>query len=229
MAVVACSFWLSFGEKVLDRSAVASSVSMVFARSLGSLVRQLIVIAEMVVAACAAPACQQGGLPDSAESAELAAVEDLVAARVLTGAVGVHAMTLTAGVMKERVFSMPAGRDIARLHSELRKEISTHDLRAWPSRNPLGFISRIRLARTQHVRGTLVADELGATARGGGSGEWDCASREFHPCIFLARTFSSTDSGEALRWYAAALAIVPAAFGDDDQEFLEGRDCVLSH
>src|SRR5262252_2435291 len=41
----------------------------------------------------------EGGLPDPEENKALAAVEDLVVQRVLASAVGLHAMTLTTGIM----------------------------------------------------------------------------------------------------------------------------------
>jgi hypothetical protein len=48
--------------------------------------------------------------------------------RVLTNAVGLHAMTLTTGVMKEYVFYIAPGLDIAGLHAALLKDVSSHDV-----------------------------------------------------------------------------------------------------
>ena len=70
----------------------------------------------------------EGGLPDADENTELAAIEDLIVERVLTDAVGLHAMTLTTGVMKEYVFYIAPGLDIAGLHAALRKVVSSHDV-----------------------------------------------------------------------------------------------------
>jgi len=78
----------------------------------------------------------EGGLPDPEENAELGAVEDLIAERVLTGHVGLHAMTLTTGVMKEFVFYIAPGRDIAALHSALREEVSSHDVQCMAIKEP---------------------------------------------------------------------------------------------
>jgi hypothetical protein len=78
----------------------------------------------------------EGGLPDPDENSELATIEDLIAQRVLTGAIGLHAMTLTTGVMKEFVFYIPPGRDIAALHSALREEVVTHDVQCMAIKEP---------------------------------------------------------------------------------------------
>lgn len=69
-----------------------------------------------------------GGPPDTAENEALGAVEDLLDQRVFEATIGIHALTLTNGVMKEFVFYIPAGVDIARLHKGLRAEVTTHDL-----------------------------------------------------------------------------------------------------
>jgi hypothetical protein len=70
----------------------------------------------------------KGGLPEPEENEELAAVEDLIAQRVLANAVGLYAMTLTTGIMKEYVFYVAPGLDIARLHAALRKEVMSHEV-----------------------------------------------------------------------------------------------------
>jgi hypothetical protein len=78
----------------------------------------------------------EGGLPDAQENEELAAVEDLVAQRVLAAAVGLHAMTLTTGIMKEYVFYITPGLDIAGLHAALRKDVSSHELQCMATEEP---------------------------------------------------------------------------------------------
>lgn len=77
-----------------------------------------------------------GGLPDPDENSEVAAIEDLIAERVLADAVGLHALTLTTGVMKEFVFYIPPGRDIAGLHSALREQVSTHEVQCMAIKEP---------------------------------------------------------------------------------------------
>ena len=78
----------------------------------------------------------RGGFPDAAENQALGAVEDLVAQRVLASSVGLHAMTLTTGEMKEFVFYIAPGLDITRLHEALRKEVPSHDLQCMAVEEP---------------------------------------------------------------------------------------------
>jgi hypothetical protein len=77
-----------------------------------------------------------GGHPDPAENEALGAVEDLVAQRVFEATIGIHVLTLTNGVMKEFVFYIPAGVDIARLHEGLRADVTTHDLQCIAEQEP---------------------------------------------------------------------------------------------
>lgn len=77
-----------------------------------------------------------GGLPDAAENEALGAVEELVTQRVLASSVGLHAMTLTTGDMKEFVFYIAPGLDIAALHEALRKEVTSHDLQCMAVEEP---------------------------------------------------------------------------------------------
>lgn len=78
----------------------------------------------------------EGGLANAEENAQLGAIEDLIAERVLEAAVGVHVMTLTSGVMKEFVFYIAPGPDIAALHAALRAEIPSHDLQCLAEEEP---------------------------------------------------------------------------------------------
>jgi hypothetical protein len=77
---------------------------------------------------------KEGGLPDPDENEKLAAVEDLIAQRVLADAVGLHAMTLTTGIMKEYVFYVAPGVDIAKLHAAVR--VSSHDVQCMAIEEP---------------------------------------------------------------------------------------------
>lgn len=78
----------------------------------------------------------EGGLPDASENEGLAAVEDRIAQRVLEGASGIHALTLTNGVMKELVFYMAPGLDVAALHGALREEVRSHDVQCMAAEEP---------------------------------------------------------------------------------------------
>ena len=78
----------------------------------------------------------EGGLPNPEENQELAAIEDLIEKRVLEVAVGIHAMTLTNGIMKELVFYIVPGVDIAGLHQELREAVRSHEVQCMAVQEP---------------------------------------------------------------------------------------------
>lgn len=70
----------------------------------------------------------EGGLPDAAENAELLSIEDVICRHVSEKAVGLHVLTLTTGVMKEWVFYVARGADIATLHANVRSAVVSHDV-----------------------------------------------------------------------------------------------------
>jgi len=67
-------------------------------------------------------------LPDAAENAELLAIEDVICRHVLAKAVGLFALTLTTGVMKEWVFYIAPDVDIATLHADIRGHVTSHEV-----------------------------------------------------------------------------------------------------
>ena len=69
-----------------------------------------------------------GGLPDTEENAELDVIEDLIDRKVMAATRGVYALALTTGLMKEFVFYIAPGADIAILHEEVRNQVSSHDV-----------------------------------------------------------------------------------------------------
>ena len=70
----------------------------------------------------------RGGLPDPEENAELGAIEDLISREVFSATRGIHALTLTDGAMKELVFYVVPGTDVAKLHETIRSKVSSHDV-----------------------------------------------------------------------------------------------------
>jgi hypothetical protein len=70
----------------------------------------------------------KGGMPDAAENAELLSIEDVICRYVSEKMVGLHVLTLTTGVMKEWVFYVARGADIATLHGDVRSEVASHDV-----------------------------------------------------------------------------------------------------
>jgi hypothetical protein len=91
----------------------------------------------------------EGGMPDAAENAELLAIEDVICRQVSSTAIGLHVLTLTTGVMKEWIFYVVPGADIAKLHADIRNQVSSHDVqcmadkeRGWQSYR--GFVPQAR-------------------------------------------------------------------------------------
>ena len=70
----------------------------------------------------------KGGLPDAEENGQLLAIEDVILGQVLSATTGIHALTLTTGLMKEFVFYIAPGADIAKLHADLREAVTSHDV-----------------------------------------------------------------------------------------------------
>jgi hypothetical protein len=59
---------------------------------------------------------------------ELLGIEDVIVRRVSSTVVGVHALTLTTGVMKEWVFYVAPGADIAKIHKDVRSQVASHSV-----------------------------------------------------------------------------------------------------
>ena len=67
-------------------------------------------------------------LPDPAENEALSELEDRIIETVANGADGIHVLTLTNAAMKELVFYIKPGADIAAMHESLRRPDATHDV-----------------------------------------------------------------------------------------------------
>ncbi len=78
----------------------------------------------------------EGGLPDGEEHQQLTAVEDLIAAQVLASGPGVHALTLTTGVMQEVIFYVTPDRDFAGLHARVTEAVSSHTVQCLAVEDP---------------------------------------------------------------------------------------------
>lgn len=76
------------------------------------------------------------GFPDPDENEDLHAVEDLIIREVEAATIGIHALVLTTGQMKEFVFYIPEGVDIESLHQSIRDSVSTHDVQCVAVRDP---------------------------------------------------------------------------------------------
>lgn len=69
-----------------------------------------------------------GGLPDAEENSELDVIEDLIGREVMAATHGVYTLAITTGEMKEFVFYIAPGADIAKLHEDIRNQVSSHDV-----------------------------------------------------------------------------------------------------
>ncbi|MCR9199660.1 MAG: DUF695 domain-containing protein [Planctomycetaceae bacterium] len=67
-------------------------------------------------------------LPDPEENEALAELEDKIIETVTYGAEGIHVLTLTNAAMKELVFYIKPGADIAAMHESLRGLDISHDV-----------------------------------------------------------------------------------------------------
>jgi hypothetical protein len=86
----------------------------------------------------AIPLQQQTGcdLPDPDENEVLASVEDQICQTVSEGANGIHVLTLTNAVMKEIVFYIEPGADIAAMHKLLTDSVKSHEVQCMAVRDP---------------------------------------------------------------------------------------------
>ncbi len=77
-----------------------------------------------------------GGLPDAGEDDDLGHIEDLVVREVLSAVRGVYALALTTGVMKEFIFYISPGGDIATLHARIRSQVAGHEVQCMAVEEP---------------------------------------------------------------------------------------------
>jgi hypothetical protein len=70
----------------------------------------------------------EGRLPDTKENAELDLIEKLIVRKVTAATYGAYVLALTTAVMKEFVFYIAAGADIAKLHKDICGEVPSHDV-----------------------------------------------------------------------------------------------------
>lgn len=70
----------------------------------------------------------EGGLPDPDENEQLSVVEDAICREVEQGATGVQVLALTTGIMKEFIFYISPGADIAKMHQTLQENVSSHEV-----------------------------------------------------------------------------------------------------
>ena len=79
---------------------------------------------------------QENGLPDPAENEQLNDIEDVIVREVAERTVGLHALVLTTGTMKEFVFYIPEGADIKTIHETIQQMVSTHEVQCMAVKEP---------------------------------------------------------------------------------------------
>ncbi len=75
-------------------------------------------------------------LPDADENESLAVVEDEIRETVARNASGIHVLTLTNAVMKEFIFYIEPGADIAAMHKLLMNNVKSHEVQCMAVRDP---------------------------------------------------------------------------------------------
>ena len=69
-----------------------------------------------------------GGLPMPDENEQLDEIEDVVSRTLDDAVVGIPVMVITTGQMKEFIFYIREGADIAALHEKLMQLVTTHEI-----------------------------------------------------------------------------------------------------
>jgi hypothetical protein len=78
----------------------------------------------------------EGGLPTPKENEQLNEIEDLIVGEIESRTIAFHAMTLTTGTMKEFIFYIPQGIDIATLHQAIQAATKGHTVQCMAEREP---------------------------------------------------------------------------------------------
>jgi hypothetical protein len=77
-----------------------------------------------------------GGLPDPEENQQLNDIEDIVRREVQAKTIGIHVLVLTTGTMREFVFYVAAGADIAAIHQAAQHAVGTHEVQCQAIMDP---------------------------------------------------------------------------------------------
>lgn len=77
-----------------------------------------------------------GGLPNPDENLQLQQIEDRILEELAAHATGIQALAITNGEMKEFIFYISEGADIASIHETLQTEITSHDVQCMAVREP---------------------------------------------------------------------------------------------
>jgi|ERR1700685_2505967 len=78
----------------------------------------------------------KGGLPTSEENSELQEIEEVILEEVGSTAKAVYVLSITTGEMKEFVFYIAPGVDIAATHQTIRSRVRSHDVQCMAITDP---------------------------------------------------------------------------------------------
>jgi len=78
----------------------------------------------------------EGGLPDPEENEVLDSIEDQIIETLDSKTVGIYALAITNGEMKEFIFYIPENVDIKSIHEHLQKQITSHEVQCLAEMDP---------------------------------------------------------------------------------------------
>jgi hypothetical protein len=78
----------------------------------------------------------EGGLPDPEENEVLDSIEDQIIDTLASKTVGIYALAITNGEMKEFIFYIPENVDIKSIHEHLQKQITSHEVQCLAEMDP---------------------------------------------------------------------------------------------
>ena len=78
----------------------------------------------------------EAGLPNPDENEQLNAIEDIVVQEISARTVGLQALALTTGIMKEYVFYIPRDVDIKTIHESIQALVTTHEIQCMADMEP---------------------------------------------------------------------------------------------
>jgi hypothetical protein len=75
-------------------------------------------------------------LPQPSENSQIDQIEDIIRHEVLTTVIGLHALSLTTGHMKEFVFYINPTPEIGKIHTRIKQQVQTPDVQCMAIREP---------------------------------------------------------------------------------------------
>ena len=77
-----------------------------------------------------------GGLPHPDENDQIEGIEDAIIEEVAARATGVQVLAVTTGEMKEFIFYIAPGADIAAMHQTVQQRVSSHEVQCMAIHEP---------------------------------------------------------------------------------------------